>query len=269
MTSKAPDTIINGTKPLPTLLKTVPKENLPKPIDITDLLCDYDLEEELDLSDDSEEVKVPFKLELQTEKTQKVWNGKRPEAKDEGGHRGYPGVKHFVTSVGKVCRKAQMSDPYALQSLLNIEQQMADMNEDIEQSIAKVEAVLNSNRENGIKFHDVPGRHFKPATYPIVARNQYSLTAATLVGKYDRAVRYALTARAFNLISRKEYGTVHRKAGAFVKLTLMSFIYKPSGTTVNDFLNENEKAQDAVQKYGTIDDVVLQDDFKLRLLGHD
>jgi integrating conjugative element protein (TIGR03761 family) len=165
------------------------------------------------------------------------------------------GLIQFSGQIRTIWESASLDDPYADMKLLHIEAAMDNAAELVRINTEVMNNLLDSLGDR-IVLSDC--RSERPVSVPISFRTPYGFMAARLLGDFDEMVICALKARHIGMILDQEWhATVSKTATAIRRVFNLSGTFNYSGATRNDFAANNQRAREAIAKYGELPQEVL------------
>ena len=176
--------------------------------------------------------------------------------------RGRPGWEVFRSKSRFIIVSASTKDdPYAIRTLIELDEQFKELLERHKQRIDQLEELLKVNQEDsgprpgqGLRIVEVATARFDPKTYYITGSlNAYARVMADQISVFDRMVSLLLMSRDCGLINKKIVNsTTSEERRAFGRIFETALRFRPSGISRKDVANGLATVEEAYEKYGPI-----------------
>ena len=152
-------------------------------------------------------------------------------------------------------------DPYAIRTLIELDEQFKELIERHKQRIDQLEDLLKVHQEDsgprpgqGLRIVEVATARFDPKTYYITGSlNAYARVMADQISVFDRMVSLLLMSRDCGLINKKIVNsTTSEERRAFGRIFETALRFRPSGITRKDVANGLATVEEAYEKYGPV-----------------
>lgn len=219
------------------------------------------------LGEEKEEAPLPRNgravsaIELYSLEAQWAFNG-LPFNPDKPRQRGRPGWEAFRGKARFIILAASMKDdPYAIRTLLELDEQFRELIERHQTRIEQLEDLLRINDEStgtrpgqGLRIVEVSTARFtKQTIYITSSLNAYARVLADQISVFDRLVTLLLTARDCGLLSKKIVNqTTSEERRALGRIFETALRFRPSGITRTDVAQGLATVREAVEKFGPI-----------------
>lgn len=190
---------------------------------------------------------------IHTRSAHRLFYGRRKD--DKKGIKPITGLIRFALNMNHISDLAAKDDPYADAVLLEVERALLAAEKMIREHVAALEELLSDMEGISIYFHE----SVAPIKVPIEFRTTYGFIAARLLSRYDKLVRLAQSAMHVGLFFEEDWGRVVRKSGRVIRRVFhLSSSYRYVGVTRDDMAANNQVARNAIEKYGTLPQAILE-----------
>jgi integrating conjugative element protein (TIGR03761 family) len=166
------------------------------------------------------------------------------------------GLQQFAASMKRVCQAAQADDPYAYVVTLNVQEQIAHIDEEQRQTMGELQAMRERLEQRGLTV-TLPGSD-KPWVTQLQFATPFAYQAACVLGDFDGLVRWSL---AFKPMTVGEEAVLCQRYRAIKRQSMMLYSlprqWRHTGITRADLLQRNAKARRVVAVLGELPDVFL------------
>lgn len=156
----------------------------------------------------------------------------------------------FAGNLNALWTCAQGDDPYADAKLIQIEEQINLLRTRVSDLIQSIDSLLGSLEDSGIRVD--AHQSIRPVDVPISFRTVHAAVAVQLLGNVDGAIRKALMARHFGLVTGQDWQRVLDQSAAPMRHLFKLAQFRASGATRDDFAANNARARAAEEKLGQL-----------------
>ncbi|WP_020406844.1 PFL_4669 family integrating conjugative element protein [Hahella ganghwensis] len=164
------------------------------------------------------------------------------------------GLVQFSSRVNAIWQASELDDPYADSKLLAIEEALDHAQKLVEASKETLEGLLGSDTNIEI----FPAETIRPETVDVEFKTPYGFLALKLLSTFDGMVQNALAARHAAMIFNNDWQQLVTFPSRKIRHAFALSDFRFSGSCRNDFAANNQRARDAVEKYGQLDPDILQ-----------
>jgi integrating conjugative element protein (TIGR03761 family) len=169
------------------------------------------------------------------------------------------GLQQFAASMKRVCQAAQADDPYAYVVTLNVQEQIAHIDEEQTQTMRELQAMRERLEQRGLRV-TLPGCD-KPWVTQLQFATPFAYQAACVLGDFDRLVRWSL---AFKPMVVGEEAALCQRYREIKRQSMMLYSlprqWRHTGITRADLLQRNAKAQRVATLLGELPEIFLKSD---------
>ena len=169
--------------------------------------------------------------------------------------RAITGLVGFTSRLNKIYDMAKQDDPYADNRLIAIEQALDLAYAFVKEQYTYVNALL-CHTDNLIIN---PSTSIEPVKHRVEFKTRLANYGLRVLCVYDKLVRSALAAHHMDVMSDADWRATVSVSGKKLRHAFaLSDNFRASGTTRQDFAAKNQRAQDAIAKYGELEQDVLE-----------
>lgn len=194
-----------------------------------------------------------IEIELATRPALRLWQGREKTDKRHG-IIGLPGFSKIMKGIEASIRA---DDPYADYHYATIEQAIADLKEHLEMEDRDITNFISENVPSAMKLPPVGSE--QPTVVPVrfVSKLGFQLTYQVL--KVDEIVLKVLSVNHIGLLSNSvKFETFSRLEKKVRSVMHLIFAYQNVGVTRDDMAANNKKAQNAIDRMGTLEKGYLE-----------
>ncbi len=164
------------------------------------------------------------------------------------------GLLQFSSRINTIFELAREDDPYADDRLLKIEQALEAAETYIDEQRVMVKVLLGDG--DNVKIE--PSISVKPLEHTIEFKTRFAHFGMKLVSSFDKLVQLSLAATHTDRMFDDDWKRcVPASARKIRHAFAVSDHFRASGATRNDFAANNQRAQQALKKYGELEPAVL------------
>ena len=189
---------------------------------------------------------------LHTRLAHRLFYGRRKDEKKN--LRPITGLVRFAINMNQISELAAKDDPYADQTLLQVEEKLIETEKLMKSNIAAVKDLLSDLDGITIKYNG----SVEPVTVPLEFKTTYGFLAARLLHQYDTLVRMSQAAMHVGMMFEGDWAKVVRASGRKIRHVFgLSSGYRFSGVNRNDIAANNAAARAAKEKHGELPQSIL------------
>lgn len=190
-------------------------------------------------------------LTLHTHHAARIWLG-RPKSDDKASIIGLAG---FCSFINRMNRGATLDDPYSDWWLLQIEEKVAESEQDLKAIDTRLDEVM-AKLPSAITIGN--NLSIQPVQMPLFISNPLGFKAVYLLTSYDEIVRRVLLAQHVGLVGRRDMEIwIDEGARVLRKLFSLAQLFKFTGAARDDFAANNAKAAQAREAYARYGEIPL------------
>lgn len=197
-------------------------------------------------------LKTEAQMIIHTKIAHAIFYGRRADRKSK--KPSIIGLALFAKNSKMIWDQAAIDDPYADNKLLEIESALDNAALVIRKCTETVDEIISGMNNISV----VSDKSSNPISLPLTFTCPYGYMGARLLADFDSLMIKILTAAHMGLVFGNDKYNLERDAGRAIRHAFrISSGFRSSGASRDDFAANNQRAQDALKKNGSLDEDVL------------
>ncbi len=164
------------------------------------------------------------------------------------------GLVQFSSKINLIYVAASNGDPYADYRLIQIEDALSNALEIVKKNDSDLSELLG----NDINIEILPSESVEPESLEIEFKTPYGYLGVRLLSSFDQLVLKALAARHAALIFNDDWKQFVNLSARKIRHALsLADAYRFSGASRDDFAANNQRATEAIEKFGELPPEVI------------